>query len=352
MPPIEGQDNEVQDFDMKSALAEVSEGLFGQGEPKDSPEVSKTPEGQPEGREAPSASPPAGQTTETPAPKPEVKPQENSTEVQALGAPKTWTKEALESWATIPPRAQQEILKREEDYFRGIGQYKERAEVADKYLGVVEPFKPILEAAQIDPVELFRNFASNHYLLSRGTPEQKVQIASNLIQHYQIDLGQLLDHIGNAPVEPPNPRIAALEQELATLRQAVTGGQKQAEEAAREKATATIDEFAADPAHPYFEEVADLMSDLLASGRAKTLKEAYDTAVYLNPETREKALAQLIEARTSAQNTTEAERQEKIRRATAADVTLTPKPKDGTIPAGSIDDTLAQTLAAIRGRSD
>lgn len=44
--------------------------------------------------------------------------------------------------------------------------------------------------------------------------------------------------------------------------------------------------FAADPAHPLFEEVRDQMSDLLRAGKALTLQQAYDMAVDSNLDLR------------------------------------------------------------------
>ena len=69
-------------------------------EPTDAPEV-------PEDGEAP----PADAAAELPEP------------------PKTWRKEALEHWATIPDTVRAEILKREDDMFRGLEGYKSQANI-------------------------------------------------------------------------------------------------------------------------------------------------------------------------------------------------------------------------------
>lgn len=335
------------DVDLSEALTEISQDLFGQGESKETPakeESAPAGEGQeqsPEAKEGSSAS----ETEVVAAPDPQT-----SEEVQALGAPSTWTKEAIAEWATISPRAQQEILKREEDALRGITMYKDRAEIGDRYNKVVEPYAPILAAEQIDPVQLFQSFASNHYLLSRGTPEQKVQLAANLISSYGVDFQALLSHIGDAALTPPDPQITALQREVAELKAG-----RQAETAASVEATSArlaseIDAFATDPAHPYFEEVVDDIAGLFKSGQATTLAEAYEKAIWLNPATRSKEQERLATEKASALAAAEAERQAKLARTTGADLNVSTKPRSGTIPVGTLDETLEATMAQIRDR--
>jgi hypothetical protein len=53
---------------------------------------------------------------------------------------------------------------------------------------VVAPYAPILAAEGVDPVQMFQSFAANHYLLSRGTDAQKVEIAAALFKGYKIPL--------------------------------------------------------------------------------------------------------------------------------------------------------------------
>lgn len=345
---------QTPELDTSAALADISADLFGQGEEGGD---AQSGSGQEPGKDSSGAE---TAVESSPAPKPEgEQPQaetpaessETSAEVQAVGAPKSWTKEALAEWASISPRAQQEILKREEDFLKGITQYKAGAELGARYNAVVEPFAPILQAENVDPVQLFQSFAANHYLLSRGTPEQKLELAANLINGYGIDFNSLIAFIGDRQISPPDPRLASLEQEIATLKAGAVTRQQLETEAARQAIDAEIEAFAKDPAHPYFAEVVDDMQSLFKSGQATSLKEAYDKAIYLNPTTRQKEIDRLAAERMTSQQSAEAERQAEIARSTAANVSVLPKTRDGTIPVGSIDDTLNETLAAIRSRS-
>ena len=64
--------------------------------------------------------------------------------------------EAIAEWATISPRAQQEILKRR-GYVPRTWEYKTRAELGARYDAVIDPYRPILAAENLDPVEMFPN---------------------------------------------------------------------------------------------------------------------------------------------------------------------------------------------------
>lgn len=357
MPKNALEESETQvDIDTSSALADISSDLFGQGGDEDA--GAKSPEGEKgkvSGEPSPDASTPSpqpdktGQDPSQPSDGGENPDQSTSQPVQDVGAPKTWTKEALESWATIPPRAQQEILKREQDFLNGITQYKAGAELGAKYDAVVEPYRPILTAENVDPVQLFQSFAANHYLLSRGTPEQKVQLAANLIQSYGINFQDVIGHF--ATYTPPDPQITALQREIAELKSGRQAEINQVQQAQQAKVEAEIASFASDPAHPYFDELVDDIAKLFQAGLAKDLPEAYEKALYANPVTRAKAMQQMTSAQQAAKEAEEKARREKIARSTAADVTTSQTSRNGTVPLGTMDDTLAETLRSILERS-
>lgn len=335
---------ETQDeFDTEAALGDISADLFGQGEDEGN-NVART-----EGEGPESGAKPSG--TETPVPPQTETPVENSQEVQELGAPKTWTKEGLAEWATMSPRAKQEVLKREEDFLKGITQYKGDAEIGQRYSKVVEPYAPILQAENIDPVQLFQSFAANHYLLSRGTPAQKIELAASLIHGYGIDFEQLVNFIGDRMISPPDPMIAQLQQQVGELQGRLSQQDQAAMAATRNQVDAEVEAFAKDPAHPYFDELINDIAKLIETGVCADLTSAYEHAVYANPTTRQKELDRLTAEQLTIAQQSEQTRRDKISRSTAADLSVDPKARNGTVPVGSVDDTLAETLAAIKARA-
>lgn len=333
--------------DHSAALAEISNDLFGQDE-------SAEPLAEPESPGAPVEETPeeSSATVEVPPPEQSEEKPENSAEVQAIGAPDTWTKEALAEWASVPPRVQQEITKREQDFLNGIQMYKSGAELGQRYESVVEPYRPILAAENIDPVQLFQSFAANHYLLSRGTPEQKINLAASMIHGYGIDLNALISHIGEQRITPPNPEVESLRRELQELKSFQARQTQSEQEAIAARLGAEIEAFSKDPAHPYFDEVADDITKLFESRQATTLAEAYEKAVWQNPSTRQKELDRITSEKTSLETAAEKERQAKVSRALAAEVSTTTKSRNGAEPVGSLDDTLSETMSRIKERGN
>lgn len=334
------------EIDMDAAIADISDSLFGQDESGNDPSNSTAEQPEKVSETPTPETPPAAQpNTEDSTPSTEI---ENSQSVQETGAPKTWTKEAIAEWAAIPPRAQQEILKREQDMFQGLEQYREKAELGAQYDKVVEPFRAVLAAENVNPIQLFEAFAGNHYLLSRGTPEQKLSLAANMLQHYGIDLTALVQRMGDQPQK--DPYTQELEQRLARLESGLN--ERQASEMAAKKQAfeEQVNQFAQNPDNHYFQEVASDMANLLKTGAATSLSQAYEMAVYANPVTRAKELDRLAAERAAALKNEEAERVRAAEAAKAANVKTTTKTRDGTMPVGSLDETLAETMAAIRAR--
>jgi len=103
--------------DVQSMLSDISSDLFGPGSKEavgDGEGVVETTEEEEE--LSTSKSEEETKVSESPIPSPLQEP------------PKSWSNEAKAEWAGMSERARQEVLKREEDIFNGIEQYKSRAE--------------------------------------------------------------------------------------------------------------------------------------------------------------------------------------------------------------------------------
>lgn len=317
------------DVDLDEALKEVSDGLFdtGEGEEKSSPSVEEGPD----------------VAEVAPA---EAAPAPNSPEVQAVGAPSTWTKEAIAEWATIPERAKQEILKREEDITKGIESYRSRAEAGDIYNSIIEPYRPMLEAEQVDPAQILRGFATNHYILLKGSPEQKLQLAQNLMVAYGIDPVEVALGLAGRQQQQADPKLKPILDELAQLRNTVAIREQQISKAEYNTALSNVQAFANDPNNIYYSEVEDDILHLMESGAVSTLEDAYAMAVLRNPVTREKEVARLAAEKNPSPQPTK----DKTKPALAANVNSTQAERDGTVPLGTMDETLAETFREISNR--
>lgn len=340
-----GMENE--DFDVTSAVDSISADLFG-GEEASPVEVVEEGEDLPELAEGDSAEPAEGgeELAETPAPSEPADEETPPPPEPQLAPPKTWRPEAAAKWQALPPEVQREVLKREDDIFRGIEGYKADAEVGKSVQRILSPYMPMLQAAGLSPLDQVDGLMKAHHVLATGTPEQKSQLFQRLAQDYGVPLEQLSG-------EPSfvDPQVAALQSQLAGLQSRLMEREAREANAARQALQEELNTFASDPAHQYFDEVAGDIAALLRAGAASSLADAYEKAVWTNPATRAKEQARLT-AESEASKAVEAKRKiEEARKASSVNVTTRPKAVSAAAPVGSIDDTLNATLAAIRSRA-
>jgi hypothetical protein len=262
----------------------------------------------------------------------------------ATAPPKTWRAEAAAEWSKVPPTVQAEILKREEDIFKGIEGYKQDASFGKTINQVLAPYQNILRQHNIDPVAQISGLMQAHYTLAMGTPEQKQALFYKLAQDYGVQV--------NPDYEPPYvpPEVKSLQTEIQGLKSKIESSEQSKLAAQQAEAQKQIEAFATDPKNVHFNDVVDSMVKLLQTGVAKTLEEAYESAVYANPITRAKELArQQAEASKKAEEDNRA-KVEAAKKATATNLKTTAKSASAATPLGSIDETLQETLAAIKAR--
>jgi hypothetical protein len=358
MPFGKDQNTGQGDIDPVAAgVAEISSSLFGDSEADPSPgddldDEADAPVGE-QGAEGSAAetddsADPAPQDDQPAGGEGEAEPPAGT---DTAAPPKTWKKEAAAEWAKLPPSVQAEIHRREADIFKGIEQYREAAQVGQSFNKILQPYQGALQQAGVDPLQMVNAFAYNHMALSQGTPEQKLATARQLMTHYGIDLNQLAG--GEANYTPTaedyvDPEIKALRDEIAQLKGTFT---QQSEASRKAEVQKMVDEFASDPANVYFEEVASEVAQLLQTGAAKDLKDAYEKAIYINPTTRAKEMARLQTEALDKANRERAEKLAKAKAATAANVQPGQTSRRPTAPVGSLDDTLAATMESIKLRS-
>lgn len=260
--------------------------------------------------------------------------------------PRTWTREAAAKWALIDPEVRTEILKREQDIFKGLEGYKEQAGFGKSVRDVLSPYMPILQQYNIDPVKQVAGLMNAHYLLATGTPDAKLGMMRQLAKDYNVDLGTLTS-------EPTyvDPEVLALRNDVNAVRSQLSAREVAEQQAREQENSRKLDAFIADKvAHPHFDEVANDIADLMVSRVAKTLEDAYEKAVWANPVTRAKEQARIATEAATAKAAEEKARAEKARAAARANVRTTAKNGSAAAPLGSMDDTLSAQLAEIRSR--
>jgi len=198
-------------------------------------------------------------------------------------APNTWRKEAAAQWATLPDQIKDEILKRENDARSGIQNYKQAADMGRTFEEAAKPFQRQFEELGVTPVQAFQHLLAADQKLRYSPPQEKAQYFSELARTYGIDLQQV------QPLPPIPPEMLEMQRELAQLRQQ----QERVAQQQNQALGSEIEQFA--ETHEHFARVRPAMSVLLQNGQATALQDAYEKAIWADPEIRATLLAQQAE---------------------------------------------------------
>lgn len=189
--------------------------------------------------------------------------------------PPNWKGNGKINWAKLPAPIREEIAN---DYTR-MAQTQARLESLETAIG---PQRAQALAATYGSVEgAIKSLLAMSDMASQDAPGFVRWFA----QQRGINLSQLTgqgDGQGEQPTQEANP----LAQEVSRLTAVVNNLTQQQQHGSQAQLRQEMEQFAADPAHPYFNDVRADMAALIGNGRAGNLKEAYDKAVWANPETR------------------------------------------------------------------
>jgi hypothetical protein len=252
-----------------------------------------------------------GQTADVTAQDPNAATEQAAPE--AKKAPASWKKEAQETFGALPPHVQDEVLRRESDFHKGIEGYKTEAQRAKVFDQAIAPYMQTIQKLGVAPQQAVAALMKADHTLRYAPPAVKQAEFMKLAKVYSIDLGQQID-----------PNVAELQRELYSLRESQRHWQEQNDAARNESLNSDIERFASEPGHEHFAAVRDHMAALLQGGQAKDLPDAYAQAVWANPQTREALLAKQRDT----------ERAEATRKANEAKKAAAPNvPQRGTVAA-------------------
>lgn len=262
-------------------------------------------------------------------------------------APKAWASEMHEHWGKLDPKVQEYVELREKQMVDGLGGYRDLAGSGKAFQESLAPFLPDIQELGIRPEAFVRNLANAHHTLSKGTPEQKMRGFQRLANDYGIDLVDVITgSFSQQSHQAPDPVVADLTGRLNKLEGTITEGQRQQYEALKASTDQEVSAFASDPAHKYFEEVADDIVLLMQDPRLD-LKGAYEKAVWMNPLTRAKEQLRMSEeTRVKAEEEAKKARAARGTRVRGSDTDRSPSDSEG-----SMEDTLRATYKKIQTRT-
>lgn len=314
-------------LNIEEAAASISADLFG------APEEAPDP-----------VDPPAEAAPETVV---EEVPADPALEQAQHSVPRSWAKETHELWTKIPAEAQAQILHREKQMLEGLEGYKQDAGLGKSLREVISPYRPMIEAHGIDETKAVASLFNTHYRLTQGPLEQR-QAAFKMLGE---GLGLVAKTEG--PTETPGER--ELRERLARLEGSLTEREQRAFNEHKAKVSNDVQAFASatgadgKPLHPHFDECAEDIVAFLQQGAS--LEDAYKKAVYANPVTREKQLAQFRTEQEAALRNKAKQEAEAAKKAASTNVRGRDTRKSPTEALGTMEDTMKATLADMRTRT-
>lgn len=199
-------------------------------------------------------------------------------------------------WATLDPEVRAEFLGYESHVGRLAHRYGQAAKQWEAMEQVIAPYMGLIKAENGTPHRAAAQLFETARVLRQGSPDQKLNLVRQMVQAYQIPAqvsedGSLV--LGQARSDPATlARLSELEAQDLT-------GRATAEYNVRQEVSQELDAFLADPshsnvAHPGY---TQLMAQLISSGVAKDLADAYQRAEWLHDSTRDSAIARANAAR-------------------------------------------------------
>lgn len=202
-------------------------------------------------------------------------------------APTSWSPKVREQWGKLPEDVRKEIVRREEASVQGVRKLQEEFQPVRQFAERLTPVMQEARALGQDPAQYVVNLAVAERSLRSQDPNEKFNALLNIADQYGIPLRQYLGG-EQAPAQSAPAVPAAVQQELQEMRQ--WREQEQAQQLQKQ-----INEFSKDA--EFFEDVRNDMAALLDAGAAKDLKDAYEKAIWANPEVREVLLAREAESK-------------------------------------------------------
>lgn len=253
--------------------------------------------------------------------------------------PNTWKKEAKAAWVNADPAIKAEVARREADFHKGIEQYKGAAEYARSMDNAMTPYKATLQKLGITPDRAIAELMGADHKLRYGADDEKHAYFMQLAHTYGINL----DHVANQQ-RNIDPRLYNMELENQQLKQQMQYRQQQEQAAVEGSLNNEIQAFAADPKNAHFETVKGHMAALLQAGQAKDLPDAYEQAIYANPQTR----MAVIQQQQQAAREEAAKKAQAARMASSVNVRSRPAlPTER--PVGSMDETIRDAYRRLSG---
>jgi hypothetical protein len=198
--------------------------------------------------------------------------------------PARFSPDAKAEWAKAPEAVRGEVRRAIAEMENGLNQYRERVES----YAPLEQYRQAAEAQGTNLKSVIDNYLGWENTIKADPVSGMMALAQNMGQHPVALAQAILEQAGVAPGDQSGQsqiyqqQMGAQTQELTGLRQQVSQMQQFIEQMQIEQANAQIASIAKDK--PGFDALRPVMGQLIQSGMAQNLDEAYAMAARLKPE--------------------------------------------------------------------
>jgi hypothetical protein len=216
---------------------------------------------------------------------PEPEPEDDAEPPVWKRPPASWKKDFHEIWAKADPKMQEYAWQREEQMRAGVEPLLSKAQFADAMQEAIQPYMNTIQGLGLQPEKAVAALMEADHKLRNSDPQTKLQYFYQLAQSYGINLGAVQQGAapqGAVPQGSVDPMVYQLQNELNNVRGEVMGWKQQQEMRENQTLLNEINQFSSKAEH--FEDARPTMIQLLQSGMAETLDEAYEKAIRLNPD--------------------------------------------------------------------
>lgn len=215
--------------------------------------------------------------------------------------PQSWRAPQRAKWEKLDPDVRQEIIRRERETTRVLGEAGQARQLTAQFTHTVAPYQARIQSMGVTPLAAVSELFKADYILSTAPKVQKAQLMAKLISDYGIDVVELDNALsGKPPTDPVDARVEQLLQErLKPIQQFLTTQQQRQQEqehVSQHEVNQTLEKMAIDPKYPHFEDVRQDMADVIdlsaKRGVYLSLDQAYNRAIAMNPEVSKQVAAQ------------------------------------------------------------
>lgn len=240
----------------------------------------------------------------------------------AVVAPKGLKPEFKAKFGELTPDWQAELTRREADAAKVLAAQDEERLLGKKVNEMATPYLPTIRAEGATVEKAFQDYLQTAHVLRSGTDHQKAQSIAAVMQQFKVNPQALLSILQGGNVQSGNQAAPQLDPRLETLTQRLDRleTERQSEVQQRQlqdehSLKSQIEEFSTKPGHEHFDQVRTHMGVLLENGIATDLEDAYNRAVYADPEIRSTLIAANQQAEAGQRLSEQKARTEAARRA-------------------------------------